>query len=239
METITKLEGNVHLIKSETKLCSIHMDRDYNKISFLEGQCIVDDQDYIGANLYITSNATIKEGDWYITVRKDYTGQPAKCISINETSVISRLEGSNNPNHTQHTEFEFAKKIIATTDKSLKVYKHSTGVFKDLEYELPGIKSSLIKEYIKDYNLNKIITKVLIDYDILVVGDASIDKLLIDQDNTIFVSKKADEKMINESELYWSLIKVCELYEAENQIVSTKRIKTPSQIVDQWLLNAK
>jgi hypothetical protein len=73
----------------------------------------------IGKELFITSDEEIKEGDWFITIRPDFIGKPSKCLRIDETSVISQLKGSNNPNHTQYTEFEFAKKIILTTDQDL------------------------------------------------------------------------------------------------------------------------
>lgn len=106
-------------------------------------------KDLINQHLYIISNDEIKEGDWYITLRKDYQGVLNKCVKLDKVSVISQLNNSNNPNHTQYTEFKFAKKIIASTDKDLVA-----------DYDIKPIPKSFIQAYINAYNKGNPINEV-------------------------------------------------------------------------------
>lgn len=76
--------------------------------------------DYNGGQIFVDENAEIEVDDWYMTVRPDYIGKPNQCITKSLSSVTSRLEGSDSIYHTQWTEPEYAKKIVAqSTNLSL------------------------------------------------------------------------------------------------------------------------
>lgn len=92
--------------------------------------------------LYILSDDEIKEGDWYFD-----TETKIICKSINNIKV-----------------FDCWKKIVATTDKSLKLLqfydlKDNRGEFNTVE-SLPQLPESFIQAYIKAYNEGKPITEV-------------------------------------------------------------------------------
>ena len=150
-------------------------------------------------HLYITSDDEIKEGDWFITIRQGYIGKPSKCIKIDAISVISQLENSDNPNHTQYTEFKFAKKIIATTDTSLKI-KTYYEIEDNQEINLPQPSQQFIDKYIEEYNKGNIITDVLVEYEKTNIGSIInvskrnfIEQLKINpKDNTITIKKLKD-----------------------------------------------
>ncbi len=91
-------------------------------------------------HLYWVQQEPLQVRDWYLTIRKDYIGQPAQCVRIHNSQVISQLMGSTNPQHNQFTEVEFAYKIIATTNSHL----HLFGVAPILPFA--------VQQYIKDYN---------------------------------------------------------------------------------------
>ena len=95
-------------------------------------------------HLYITSDEEIKKDDWYYNPITD---------SIHKADLILR---ELNP---------IFKKIIATTDTSLKIHKFDKGVFKDLTYSLPQLPQQFIQQYIEEYNKGNVITKVEVEYD--------------------------------------------------------------------------
>jgi hypothetical protein len=86
-------------------------------------------------HLYILSDDEIKEGDWYIDT---YSAIPLKASEnhINKHST--------------------SKKIIATTDESLKWYMIGF---------LPQPSQSFIEKYIEEYNKGNVITDVLVEYE--------------------------------------------------------------------------
>lgn len=95
-------------------------------------------------HLYITSNDPIQEGNW-ITDGKRIA--QVNCLTIND------------PNKHLY------KKIIATTDTSLKINKFDSGVFKDLKYSLPSPSQEFIEKYIEEYNKGYQIVEVLVQYE--------------------------------------------------------------------------
>ena len=144
-------------------------------------------------HLYIISTDKIKEGDWYITIKTNYIGKPSKCIKIDAISVISQLEGSDNPNHTQYTEFKFAKKIIATTDTSLNSLQGDKLLGGTIVKSLPQLSQQFIEKYIESYNKREVITDVLVEYeyrnDRITKGDMRTQLKVNSKDNTITIKK--------------------------------------------------
>lgn len=57
---------------------------------------------------------------------------------------------------------------------------------------------------------------------------------MFDKHIKLFPIKK-EQTTFTKDELYWACIKCVELYEAENQVIDSKRFKTPTNIVESWL----
>ena len=62
---------NVHLLQTETYLAKLQLDRDYGTLTIFDEPCISNGQDFVGANLYITSDENIKDvrphkGKWQL-----------------------------------------------------------------------------------------------------------------------------------------------------------------------------
>lgn len=102
-------------------------------------------------HLYITSDEEIKEGDWCID---SITKTPFQVKSIERNRLVYP-EGS--------------KKIITTTDKSLKLEIDGSrgNLLPDVSFdiELPQPSQSFIKKYVKEYNEGNIINDVLVEYE--------------------------------------------------------------------------
>lgn len=104
-------------------------------------------------HLYIISDDQIKEGDWFYSKTNNIINNNYNLFIKRENHIIS------------------FKKIIGTTDTSLKISKFShysqdlmkIAVYKD--YLLPQLSQQFIEKYIKFYNKNEVITDVLIDYE--------------------------------------------------------------------------
>ena len=95
-------------------------------------------------HLYIISDDEIKKGDWCIDLKDNFILQMKVIPLFLEESKI--------------------KKIIATTDRSLKIntkWKVS-GVFDD---GLPQPSQQFIEKYIESYNKGEVITDVLVEYE--------------------------------------------------------------------------
>lgn len=106
--------------------------------SYPEGKiCDPIDHSMLPQNLYILSDETIKEGDWYYSL---YHETILQCSHKNQAISLNILYG-NNVNKG---------KVIATTDKSLKLPEPSEG---------------FIKAFIKAYNSGNSITKVMVEYE--------------------------------------------------------------------------
>lgn len=150
------------LVISDKHKSKFQYDRDYKKITILKEHSVVDTQDYIGANLYITSNERIKNGDWYL----------ATIYSINGTEIIpQRFFVGSKP----CGEIPLGKKIIATTDLLItdesitgKDISRSNAIFikeKDAYYKcLPKPHEDYLKFFIEKFNSGNTITKILVEY---------------------------------------------------------------------------
>lgn len=133
--------------------------------------------DKLGANqhLYFFSDEEIKEGDWYISAMK---------------SIISQHNGTEKlPDGW--------KKIIATTDKSLKVPIDKAYMNFGETESLPHTSDSFIEKYIEEYNKGNIITEVMVEYKpykmTLETGTKYPEALKINpKDNTITIRKTKD-----------------------------------------------
>lgn len=125
-------------------------------------------------HLYIISDEEIKEDDWYLNF--DIHGKwgfPTKA-DYNKTNEFSLKPYSN-----------YCKKIIATTDQSLKlkeftgVVDESNGTKEFWEYLLPQIPQSFIEQYITEYNKCNVISNILVEYNFLGKDECKFDGSLI------------------------------------------------------------
>ena len=117
-------------------------------------------------HIYITYNEEIKEGDWFLTNQNGHW-ELQKCQKICDDGIIMSFE-EEIAMYQENTYFVFkpksCKKIIATTDTSLKTHHFNKGVFKDLEYSLPQLSQEFIEAYVKAYNEGHPITEVEVEY---------------------------------------------------------------------------
>ena len=56
---------NIHLIQTETYPAKLQLDRDYGTLTVWDEPCVINGQDFVGANLYITSDKLNTVG-WYL-----------------------------------------------------------------------------------------------------------------------------------------------------------------------------
>ena len=94
----------------------------------------------INQHLYFLSSEEIKEGDW--------------CFNIVNGKVLKA-------DHDVNYEQDIVKKIIATTDSSLRIGKLEVGG--KIEH-LPQISQSFIEIFVEEYNKDNVITEVMIEY---------------------------------------------------------------------------
>ena len=99
----------------------------------------------VAQHLYITSDEEINEGDWCYNSKR-------KSIELGKYMI-----GTN--------EFIFCKKIIATTDTSLRRMGDDGIVDIALGLEISYIPESFIKYFIEEYNKGNVITDVLVEYE--------------------------------------------------------------------------
>ncbi len=145
LPTENKINGSiVKDIKEESKILHIKQ-KDY-----------CEHEDFVAQHLYIISDDEIKEGDWCMSIDKNSKlHKPFQCIS--KQAFI-------NPEFLNSIDAKDIKKIIATTDRSLKIntkWKVS-GVFDD---GLPQPSQQFIEKYIESYNKGEVITDVLVKYE--------------------------------------------------------------------------
>lgn len=108
--------------------------------------------DYEPQHLYILSDEEIKKGDWV----------------FDERNVVFQFKHFNSGilHSDNHSQFENrCKKIIATTDKSLKIVKRISVSDNVIDYPdyVPQLPESFIQAYIKAYNEGKPITGVKLE----------------------------------------------------------------------------
>lgn len=107
-------------------------------------------------HLYIISDDEIKEGDWFIYANL----MIIKCIKTNNDNQL--IDNQN----VWYSKFN-SKKIIATTDASLKRTISNMigiGIIDTLE-SLPQPSQQFITKYIEAYNKGEVITDVLVEYE--------------------------------------------------------------------------
>jgi hypothetical protein len=112
---------------------------------------------HIDNHLYILSNDEIKKGDWVLTPYHEIY----QVVKFNGGVPVDK-NGNGNLLHN--------KKIISTTDKSLRIHKseilgkingHTLGKVKSLL--LPQLPQSFIEYFISEYNKGNLISKVLVE----------------------------------------------------------------------------
>lgn len=122
-------------------------------------------------HLYILSDDKIEESDWKY------------CFNTQQVLQAHKLDKNNI--------CKDCKKIIATTDKSLRYKSNSNGTTKlPLDFNIPQIPNQFIELFITEYNKGNIITEVEVEYlkPTHYDGEYFKDKLLLNQDNTINIS---------------------------------------------------
>lgn len=122
-------------------------------------------------HLYIISDDDINEGDWFTLNEEHSQGRIRKCWEIrngnyyiDDPNDIKRGWGFVKPDE--------CKKIIATTDKSLRLNSVKVSASSDFTLEqisenmpcLPQIPQSFIDHYIEQYNNGNVVDKVLVEY---------------------------------------------------------------------------
>lgn len=144
--------------------------------------------EYITNHLYFLSDEEIKEGDWFLM----------------NNACIRQCKSKNNKPHTIPTIIDttggihhvsVCKKIIATTDKSLKLnYDGKTPITENWNgYLLPQIPQSFIEYYVSEYNKGNIITEVDIEYGVTKNENREfVEFLWVKQDNTINIKPIKD-----------------------------------------------
>lgn len=155
-------------------------------------------------HLYFLSDEEIKEGDWVCKgteiwqVKSYYGFQP------------------------------ITKKIIATTDKSLK--QEIFGLGETAMCSLPQIPQSFIEHFVKEYNKGNVITDVMVEYENIDMDFDPTEQngikwqtiLKINSDNTIDISMPKDS---------WSREEVVELlYKHTEYMLSGKK-----DTLDKWI----
>ena len=135
-------------------------------------------------HLYILSEEEIKEGDWVIT-------------TISEIDVYNQIEKFENK-----CDKLYCKKIIATTDTSLRIGGNTGRRENGISIPIPQPSESFIQKYVEKYNKGEQITEVMVEYEIEEIFDSNaapdthpgyeVDVLKISQDNTITIRQVKD-----------------------------------------------
>jgi hypothetical protein len=174
-------------------------------------------------HLYILSDEEIEGGDWFVgfadgSIKPFVMQADESTVEINNWQLNKKGYSSN-------------KKIIATTDRSLKVFIHTTmAIDMDDCYEsLPQPSQSFIEKFVDEYNKGNVITEVMVEYES--IGAYANPKynsdyqLKINSDNTI--------NIINSKER-WSREEVVEIF---NKMFSTDIIDAYVKKVDfdKWI----
>lgn len=135
-------------------------------------------------HLYILSDESIKEGDWFINTTKNTVN---KCNHVDQNIQSGFNHGE------YHGKFE-CKKIIATTDElTAKVINTALGVTQIL----PQPSQQFIEKYITEYNKGNVIEDVMVEYENIVAENPNIEYdyqgvKVNPRDNTITISRVKD-----------------------------------------------
>lgn len=149
----------------------VHFDRPMPNILDSENQ-----------HLYILSDEEIKEGDYHVAIRIVKTNGD-KAIAFTDQEQLDAI-----------AEIGGAKKIIATTDKSLK--QEIFGLGETAMCSLPQPSTSFIEKFVDEYNKGNVITEVMVEYkSIGAYANPKYDsdyQLKINPDNTIDINMPKD-----------------------------------------------
>lgn len=121
-------------------------------------------------HIHITSSEEIKEGDWYL-------------ILIDNTIMKANI-------NSDHKDYD-CKKIIATTDKSLRKHLKYLSEYegKYIDKQLPQLSNEFIESYIEQYNKGNIIENILVEVEYKWEDKLNEKSYLKLTDNTINIHK--------------------------------------------------
>lgn len=142
-------ECSVVILPTNSK-SNIHFNDD---IGYITKDLVNENVNY---HLYILSDDEIKEGDWFIHQSHGISSL-RKCEKIVGKSIV--VENGNSS-----CWIDYSKKIIATTDSSLKDWNKVER--ENLDAKLPTtpqIPQSFIEYFISEYNKGNVISKVLVE----------------------------------------------------------------------------
>ena len=176
-------------------------------------------------HLYIISDDGINEGDWFIH-KTDADCSIHRCI---ERPVKYNVISDNNINYF----LGFCKKIIATTDTSLKINKKVTNpaiqeyiqqgtVCSFYESILPQPSPQFIQKFIESYDKGNIIVDVMVEYEIIKIkagqyAFVETEQLKVDSNNYITITKVKDN---------WNSLEIAGLIRTfENNYFSNFKLK--------------
>lgn len=106
---------NVHLLQTEVYPAKLQLDRDYGTLTIFDEPCVSNGQDFVGANLYITSNEEIQIDEWCFEIynRESTAVAPRFIDENNNTWWLRQINMSVSADDAN------CKKIILTTDPRL------------------------------------------------------------------------------------------------------------------------
>lgn len=169
-------------------------------------------------HLYITSNDEIKEGDWYFD-GIDFIHQKSKHNAA--------LVDGNKQN----------KKIIATTNTSLKLYETATDykVIMGSCKILPQPSQQFIEKYIESYNKGEIITDALVEYEMRHTGWTE-DQSEYTYDEFIKVNPKDNTITIKRLKESWNRKELSEkLHKLKQDVINKYHAQITNLDVDEWI----
>lgn len=173
-------------------------------------------------HLYIISNEKLKAGDWYYIYIK----------GLHFIPQINQLLKSDIESGLYEKWKADCKKIIATTDTSLKIGNNSGKREDGISISSPQPSKEFVKKYVDSYNKGEIITDVLVEYEGIEWLDRPLEYFpkINPKDNTITVKKLKDswnrEEVIDILHVYGlNLIEQIETKSLEEQVDINKWIE--------------
>lgn len=151
-------------------------------------------------HLYVLSDDEIKEGDWYLANKALLKNNTPVWVIRKCNKIINGWLESNS-NVGQGDNPNWSKKIIATTNSSLKIVGYEP-YYEFPLISLPQIPLSFIQYFVEQYNVDNIITKVMVEYEEKRIGDEHDEYFFkipkISSDNTINIKPIKDSFDIND-----------------------------------------
>lgn len=109
-------------------------------------------------HLYILSDETPKENDWFY-----YNGSFTKVILKAEKINLDTINVTNHSDIGTWVNIRYCKKILASTDKSLK--QEIFGLGETAMCSLPQIPQQFIEYFVEQYNQGNVIDKAMVEYE--------------------------------------------------------------------------